>query len=338
MGATQAGAVLFALLGTQGGSGLPPEGASPASLAGLWRATISGTARDLEGVAISLRFSTFLEFTDLDGSGVSLAPFAGQCTEIPATSGVRLPTAFFVEGPGASMAGKVRVDAATGEGVSFEGVLNFNAGGRIASLQARAKRAGAPDPPQSLFAEAFEAGLGSYVETDASGNPASTLWHAEGFCAAGTPIPASMGTAAAAYNRGDENPPVYTYATGAANSGALRGPLLAVPKSALGLTARFEMLRDTEGTAGFDQSFFEVQCPGELSWRTVAEITTEGVACGAAPVVFTIGPTDPALNAALRESFAHRFLFDTVDAGANNHLGWTVDGVEIGFVKSTSGP
>jgi len=339
MGSTLANAALVTLFGFVANPPAPGgEGPSPAILDGLWRATFSGAARDLDGDKISVRLSTFLQFTDLDGPAVSLAPFSGECTLVPATSGVRLPGSFFVEGPGVSMAAAVKVDAATGQGISFSGVLNLDAGDRIASLKVRAKRVGAPGPSVPVFEEDFEGGLGAYVETDALGNPAATLWHAEGFCAAGTPIPAAMGSGAAAYNRGDETPPVYTYSTGSANEGALVGPLLTVPKKALGVTAEFEMLRVTENMAGFDESFFEIQCFGDVSWTTVAPIMTEGIGCGGTPVVVTIGPTDPVLNMVLRRTFAHRFRFDTFDAGANGFLGWYVDDVSIGVVKSASAP
>src|SRR5262245_11125398 len=51
----------------------------------------------------------------------------------------------------------------------------------------------APGPPV-VFAEDFEGGgLGAYSETTCAGTPGPSLWHPDTFCAAGIPLPASMG-------------------------------------------------------------------------------------------------------------------------------------------------
>src|SRR5881397_2410074 len=73
------------------------------------------------------------------------------------------------------------------------------------------------------FAENFETGgTGVYSETDPTGAAAATLWHGEASCDGVTPIPATMGTNAAAYNQGDIA--VWTYATGGTTTGCLESP------------------------------------------------------------------------------------------------------------------
>jgi len=328
------GAVLSPESAARGGDGPSPG----VPMSGLWALSGSGTAYESDGSTSKVKLGTLVAFLDTDGAGVDIAEFSGACGVFPATSGVRLPNAFFAEASGASMAGTVKVDSSTGEGISFKGSALFASGSTIAILTVKAKRVGAPDPASSIFFEDFEGGLGDYVETDLSGAPAATLWHAESFCDVATAIPTAMETTAAAYNRGDEVPPVYTFDTGAANTGAIEGKLLNI-KKALGVAVSFDILRDTEGGSSFDQCFFEVRCESDSSWSTVTQITDDDITCGMSRLTVSLGPMDTTLNSVVGGGpFLHRFAFDSVDGVGNDTLGWYVDNVDIGVVKKASSP
>jgi hypothetical protein len=313
-------------------------GPPPVILDGLWELSASGTAYEDDGSSSKVKVRTLATFLDTDGAGVDISDFAGSCGIFPATSGSRLPNAFFAETSGASIAASVKVDSATGMGTSFKGNALLSTGGTVVIFSVKGKRVGSLDSPDSIFTADFEAGLAPYVETDLAGVAAATLWHAEGFCAAGTAIPASMGTMAAAYNQGDLTPPVYDYNTGAANAGAIEGPSLTISK-ALGVVASFDILRETEGDSSFDESFFEVRCASDPLWSTVAQIFDNALPCGSVPVTVTVGPLNTTLNSVVGGGpFLHRFSFDTGDGSFNDYLGWYVDNVDLGVVKGASSP
>jgi hypothetical protein len=172
-------------------------------------------------------------------------------------------------------------------------------------------------PAQTIFTENFEGGmLGAYTETDGAGNPAATLWHGEGFCTLGTPIPAPMGTKAASYNQGDLG--TYTYNTGATNSGAIQSPLMPLAPSFVALL-EFDMLRESEGGLTFDQSFVESRAIGG-AYATDLQVTAQSV-CAITTVSVALSAQGPLVQ--------HQFRFDSVDSVSNNYQGWTVDNVSV---------
>ncbi len=201
-------------------------------------------------------------------------------------------------------------------------------GGIFDSLASPCVPSGVPCP---LFAENFEgAGLGAYTET--GGSPAgSTLWHGETYClflsppSFSVPVPASFGTKAAAYNRGDLG--FYNYSTGAANSGSIESPV--IPSTAgASLFVTFDFLRETELGGGFDQSFVEAR-PAGGAWVVASQILQQRMCTS--PVHVSV-PVPVAGG-----NWQHRFRFDTVDAAGNGYRGWYVDNVEAVQVASSGG-
>ncbi|MCI0589354.1 MAG: hypothetical protein L0323_21265 [Planctomycetes bacterium] len=181
-------------------------------------------------------------------------------------------------------------------------------------------------PAQVIFSENFEGGgLGVYTEVDIFSTPTATLWHGEGFCDGITPIPATMGTNAAAYNQGDLA--LYNYSTGGANTGGIESPGIASPASGAA-TLAFEYTKQTEGggSASFDQCFVEVNVGGG-GYSTVGQVSGNSV-CPASTSV-TMGPA--AIGAG---GFTHRFRFDTVDGIGNAYQGWNVDNVVLTAVAA----
>ncbi|HKB15935.1 MAG TPA: hypothetical protein VKF62_07705, partial [Planctomycetota bacterium] len=147
-------------------------------------------------------------------------------------------------------------------------------------------------------------------------------------------IPSSMGTAAAAYNRGDLG--LYDYNTGpVANSGAIESPaiLSTAPNTALYLL--FEMTRQVDPGAGtsFDQSYVEVAPTGTGVWSTVTQVTASATCTGPSQRVALLLPFSLAGT-----SFQHRFRFDTVDGTANGFRGWYVDNVRIDQLLAVTTP
>ncbi|HKB15995.1 MAG TPA: hypothetical protein VKF62_08010, partial [Planctomycetota bacterium] len=144
----------------------------------------------------------------------------------------------------------------------------------------------------------------------------------------GTAIPGALGAGAAAYNRGDEGAPVYTFNTGAANTGVLQSPGVPVPIGTKGLVLSFDTIRGAEEGISFDQSFVEAREVGELEWTTLAQIVNQ-VPCGGTPDVVTLGFGKKTIAPLVGSSIQHRFRFDTIDGASNSYLGWYVDNVEI---------
>lgn len=315
-------------------------GAASVTLNGVWLLTFSGTTYDPQGTKTKIKETSLVPFSDSTGSGFDIGSFGLGSLSVPAATGQRSTNTFFAEGPGVSLACTVQVDPATGQGISCKGIATFGAGGSVGMWKVKGKRVLAFGPPVTLFAHDFESGLSPYVETDAAGAPTDTLWHAESSCAASTPIPAAMGSAAAAYNRGDESPPVYTYNTGSTvpNQGVIEGPPLTASGQVFGVTLRFDMLQETENQPlFFDQAFLEVKGAADPDWQTLLQLV--GLAgCGSAPITVTVGPSDPILSGVAAGTFLHRFRFDTVDAGVNNFLGWYVDNFEIEVLNAVSLP
>ncbi|MCI0585977.1 MAG: hypothetical protein L0323_03940 [Planctomycetes bacterium] len=172
----------------------------------------------------------------------------------------------------------------------------------------------------AVFAENFgTGGLGAYVETDAAGNPAATLWHGEASCNGAVPIPATMGANAAAYNLGNFG--IFNYATGPfPNAGAIESPVIpALPSPNLLLS--FEYAKETEGggNGGFDQCFVEARPVGG-PWATYLQILGNSPcpASTAASVLLT----------GITNDWQHRFRFDTVDGSSNAFQGWWIDNVK----------
>ncbi len=202
------------------------------------------------------------------------------------------------------------------------------AGGTFDSLASPCVPAGVACP---LFTEDFEgAGLGAYTET--GGSPAgSTLWHGEGYClflpppSFSVPVPASFGTKAAAYNRGDLG--FYNYSTGAANSGSIESPVIPSTTGA-SLFVTFDFLRETETGGGFDQSFVEAR-PAGGAWVLATQILQQRTCIS--PVHVSV-PVPVAGG-----NWQHRFRFDTVDGAGNGYRGWYVDNVEAVQVASSGG-
>ncbi|HET6202285.1 MAG TPA: hypothetical protein VFI25_05720 [Planctomycetota bacterium] len=178
-----------------------------------------------------------------------------------------------------------------------------------------------PGVPCVVFSETFEGGgLGAYAETDAAGAAAATLWHGEALCdAAMTPIPASMGANAAAYNRGDLG--LYDYDTaGTPNGGAIESPV--IPSSVVAaLRLSFQYTKETEGagTAAFDQCFVEAR-PAGGAYATVAQVVGN-TPCTPA-VSFAVNLPQPSGG-----PWQHRFRFETIDGSMNGYRGWYVDNV-----------
>ncbi len=306
---------------------------SPVLMEGLWEANLSVTTQTADGIATKFKTKVDLAIADYGTVGLCIGSIqlpTGQ--RIPGMSGGRFARSFSAEAERVSLAAAVKKHPVTGEGISFKGTGIFTDSLGVSVFKITGKRlVGAAAPAQiPLFLEDFDLGLGPYAETDLAGAPASTLWHAERFCAAGTAIPASLGFFAAAYNRGDEDPPVYTYETGPANSGALQGPAVSAPSDAPGLSVAFDMLRDVEGTGGgpFDQCRVEVrdtECG--VGWQNLVQVAEE-VGCSGTPITVTIAG-NPTLDSMVGKSFLHRFRFDTVDGALNDFIGWYVDNVRI---------
>jgi len=207
---------------------------------------------------------------------------------------------------------------------SGDGVLNDFQGWTVDNVDVKGVAGGVG----LLLSENFEGGsLGAYRETDSAGTSAPTLWHAESQCAAGTPIPASMGSFAASYNQG--NIGTYTYNTGAANAGAIQSPLSPLPSGSTAVL-EFDYLKETEGggTGTFDQCFVESRAAGG-AYATDAQITGNSV-CTSTTVCVTLGASAATIQ--------HRFRFNSVDGVGNDHQGWSVDNISLvaspgGFVS-----
>ena len=183
-------------------------------------------------------------------------------------------------------------------------------------------------PAQVIFTENFEGGmLGAYTETDGAGTATATLWHGESLCTIGTPMPASLGTNAASYNQGDIG--LYTYNTGAANSGAIQSPVGAfVPSPGSVRTLAFDYMKETEGggTATFDQCFVESRT-GAGAYATDLQISGNSV-CTRTAVTATLSAPGPSIQ--------HQFRFNSGDGVLNDFQGWTVDNVVL--TSSLPGP
>jgi hypothetical protein len=183
-----------------------------------------------------------------------------------------------------------------------------------------------------LFAEDFEGpGLGAYTESGGS-PPGSTLWHGEGWCfyapppSFSSPLPASFGRKAAAYNRGDQG--VYHYDTGLANSGAIESPVIRSTAGA-SLFLTFDCLRETDGGSSTDACFVESRPAGTGGWTVAGQLRLQRT-CGV-PVRVTVPIPIPG------GSWQHRFRFDTVTASANQHRGWVVDNVVAWQIAASGG-
>ncbi len=152
------------------------------------------------------------------------------------------------------------------------------------------------------------------------------------------PIPASMGTNAAAYNQGDIL--IYNSATGFANTGAIESPVIPSAANA-SLTLSFDYMKETEGggTGSFDQCFVDARPAGPNPYGVVMQIVGNAI-CPFNPTSVTTSvcnvPGGPWL---------HRFRFNTVDSVLNTYGGWYVDNVVAtqrpgtagGFVTSPTG-
>ncbi|MGH7152067.1 MAG: hypothetical protein ACREIU_15285 [Planctomycetota bacterium] len=311
-----------------------PRGVAPA-LGGLWEVKIKSTHFGSAGTRTVGNVTVLLEIVQpvaLEGAPFSIGTFSSGFGTVlfPATAGDFFADYFVTTAPGASITATFKANATTGEVKSFKGNLTldlFGDDGGVVVATLKGKFLGAAPPSNSIFTEDFETGLGGYSETDEDGAPATTLWHAEGFCAAATAIPAAMGAGAAAYNRGDEGPPVYTFDNGVENEGALQSPPVAIPSGTRGLQLSFDMIREGEGGGGFDRSFVEARPTGLPGWATLAQIVDQ-VSCGSSPVSVTLGFGKKTISP-LGSSFEHRFRFATGDNLFNNFLGWYVDNVEI---------
>ncbi len=328
---------IFSAFALCAGARAQAEG-SPVLMEGMWQASLSVTSHSTDGTAAKSKTKVDLAIADFGTAGLAIGSFrlpTGQM--VPGMAGRRLARSFSAEAEGVALAAGVKRDPVTGEGISFKGTGFFSTPSEIRVFRISGKRlAGIAAPAQiPLFLEEFDLGLGPYTETNLfPGTPAATFWHAEQFCAPATSIPASMGFKAAAYNRGDEIPPVYTYDTGDDNCGALQGPAIEAPSDAPGLSVTFDILRDVEGpgtSISVDSCRFEVREVGCGTWLNVAHVTQE-VLCSGTPITVTIAG-GPALGSLLGKRFLHRFRFDTDDDIANNFLGWYVDNVRIGVVN-----
>ncbi|HKB16176.1 MAG TPA: hypothetical protein VKF62_08920, partial [Planctomycetota bacterium] len=147
-------------------------------------------------------------------------------------------------------------------------------------------------------------------------------------------IPSSMGTAAAAYNRGDLG--AYNYSTGnSANSGAIESPAVVSTSANTALYLLFDSTRQVDPGAGtsFDQSYVEVAPTGTGVWSVVTQITSGAPCTGPAQRTVLLLPITLAGT-----SFQHRFRFDTVDGTANGFRGWYVDNVRIDQVLAVTTP
>jgi hypothetical protein len=181
-----------------------------------------------------------------------------------------------------------------------------------------------------VLSENFEgAGLGVFVETDINGTPSPTLWHGEGSCDVGLPLPAVMQTKAAAYNQGDIG--LYTFDTGSANQGAIESPAVATGPPITAVQLQFDYAKETEPSLSFDQCFVEVSPGVAGGWNMVTQLPGANVVCGGAPSHVLIGGVcDPALNSLVAAGGGKfRFYFDTVDSIGNAYRGWYVDNVVL---------
>ncbi len=151
------------------------------------------------------------------------------------------------------------------------------------------------------------------------------------------PIPASLGTSAAACNQGDIL--IYNYATGGANTGAIESPVIPSAANA-SLTLSFDYAKETEGggTGSFDQCFVEAKPAGPGPYGVVMQVLGNALCPGAPTSV-----TTPVCNVP-GGAWTHRFRFDSIDAVSNTYGGWYVDNVRAtqkpspgGFVTTPTG-
>jgi hypothetical protein len=140
------------------------------------------------------------------------------------------------------------------------------------------------------------------------------------------PMPASFGTNAASYNRGDQNPPVYDYSTGGPNAGAIESPVFAVPAVALDVTVTYDSHREME-TGFYDQTLLEARAGGSSFWGVVVQQITNST-CSAGPTTITVsnGVTQTLAGGGGGQI---RFRVNTVDAVANQTDGWSVDNISV---------
>ncbi len=139
-----------------------------------------------------------------------------------------------------------------------------------------------------------------------------------------SPLPACMGTEAAAYNQGDIG--LYTFNTGSANEGAIESPAANSTSALATVVMAFDFTKQGEagGTATFDQCFVETSPAGLGVWSLVTQLSGNSGPCGGPSASQTLS-----LSGVAGTSFQHRFRFDTVDGVGNDYFGWYVDNVRV---------
>jgi len=213
----------------------------------------------------------------------------------------------------------------SGENATFQAIVHES--GTIEFLYDAASFASGLDPWNATIGlETFDGAFGKDLTGLADMN---ATFPGAGFVLTPLPpavpkIPAAMKTAAAAYNRGDLG--FYDYDTGGANAGALEGPPLMPAATGNAVTIAFDYTKTTEGggTGAFDQCFLETAPAGSPTWTRLAQVTGTAACTGAPSTLFAVLPDSVSSGV-----FRHRFRFATVDANANDYVGWYVDNVRI---------
>ena len=141
------------------------------------------------------------------------------------------------------------------------------------------------------------------------------------------PMPGSFGTNAASYNRGDQVPPAYNYATGGANSGAIVSPTFSVPAGTFDLAVSYDTHREMETNATFDQCHVEARAGASPAWTQVV-LQTSNSTCSDGPMTVTASSAATQILAGSGGGQI-RFRVNTVDGLNNATDGWSVDNVSV---------
>ncbi len=176
-----------------------------------------------------------------------------------------------------------------------------------------------------LFSANFESGLGGLALDNGLGH-SNGLWHLTTALAL---APGHSASNSLYYGKDEGTHGNGNYNTGGANEGVATLPVLNLASIAPPVTLTFHHLMQTEVSTNFDQPKVEISTNGGAAWRTIAArwFTTNGWtndfggAWRTQSVDLTAFAASP--NAQLR------FHFNTVDAVANDRLGWYVDDLRV---------
>ncbi len=173
--------------------------------------------------------------------------------------------------------------------------------------------------PTSVFAEAFEAGLGSFVVEGG-------LWHTTDACAAALP---GHSTPSALYYGADST---CTFEVGTTSGVARSLPFTVDLSQAASLT--FNYFLGSEGGSTYDRASLELSIDGAAP-VVVASSFGQGVALTANSGQWQAAVVDLSQLGSAPVELELLFRFNSVDSVGNNHAGFLVDDVEVASESAT---